>query len=136
VRGFARVADRRAFPLALEFSRPPVASRAVVLGNAAQALHPIAGQGFNLGLRDAYELTRTLREAPPEGIGSPAMLAAYAARRRSDRWAGIGFTHGLVHLFGTDVPLIRWPRGLALSLLDALPPAKRAFTRAMLHGLR
>ncbi len=136
VRGFVRVEDRRAFPLALEFARPAVARRTVVLGNAAQTLHPIAGQGFNLGLRDAFELARTLREVPREAVGAPATLAEYAARRRSDRWGGIGFTHGLVHLFGTDLPFVRWPRGLALALLDTLPPAKRAFTRAMLHGLR
>ena len=62
------------------------------------------------------------------------MLARYARGRRTDRMAGIAFTHGLVSLFGNDLPLVRWPRGLALTLLDALPPAKRAFTRAMLFG--
>jgi 2-octaprenyl-6-methoxyphenol hydroxylase len=72
----------------------------------------------------------------PEGIGTTTMLADYRARRRTDRMAGIMFTHGLVHLFGTDVPLVRWPRGMALALLDVLPPVKRAFTRAMLFGLR
>ncbi len=60
----------------------------------------------------------------------------YAARRRTDRWAGIAFTHGLVGVFGNDLPLLRWPRGLALTLLDTLPVAKRAFTRAMMFGLR
>jgi 2-octaprenyl-6-methoxyphenol hydroxylase len=136
VRGFARVAERRTFPLALEVSRPVVTARAVVLGNAAQTLHPVAGQGFNVGLRDAYELAQAIVASPRDAIGSPAMLAAYAARRRNDRAAGIAFTHGLVHLFGTDLPFVRWPRGMALALLDALPPAKRAFTRAMMFGLR
>jgi len=64
------------------------------------------------------------------------MLARHARGRRTDRWAGIAFTHGLVNLFGNDLALFRWPRGLALTLLDALPPAKRAFTRAMLFGMR
>jgi 2-polyprenyl-6-methoxyphenol hydroxylase-like FAD-dependent oxidoreductase len=50
--------------------------------------------------------------------------------------AGIALTHGLVRLFGNDLPFVRWPRGLALTLLDAVPPAKRAFTRAMLFGIR
>ncbi len=136
VQGFARVADRRVFPLALETSRPVVGTRTVVLGNAAQALHPVAGQGFNLGLRDAYELAQAILRLPPDGIGTTTMLADYAARRRTDRQAGILFTHGLVHLFGTDFPLVRWPRGIALALLDVLPPVKRAFTRAMLFGLR
>jgi 2-octaprenyl-6-methoxyphenol hydroxylase len=136
VRGFVRVAERRTFPLALEISRPVVTARAVVLGNAAQMLHPVAGQGFNLGLRDAFELAQAIIAGPREAIGSPAMLAGYASGRRNDRMAGIAFTHGLVHLFGTDVPIVRWPRGMALALLDALPPVKRAFTRAMMFGLR
>ena len=62
------------------------------------------------------------------------MLSDYAARRRVDRYAGIAFTHGLTQLFASQSPLLRWPRGLALTLLDALPPAKKAFTRAMLYG--
>ena len=64
------------------------------------------------------------------------MLDRYARARRSDRLAGIAFTHGLIALFGNDWPLLRWPRGVALTALDAIAPAKRAFTRAMLHGLR
>jgi len=136
VRGFSRVAGRRTFPLVLEFATPVVARRAVVLGNAAQTLHPVAGQGFNLGLRDAYGLAQAILASPREAIGSGAMLASFAAARRTDRAAGIAFTHGLVHLFGTDAAILRWPRGMALAVLDALPPAKRAFTRAMLFGLR
>jgi 2-octaprenyl-6-methoxyphenol hydroxylase len=136
VRGFARVEERRAFPLALEIARPVAARRAVVLGNAAQTLHPVAGQGFNLGLRDAFELARRVLDAPREAIGSPSMLERYASARRADRYAGIAFTHGLVHLFGNDRSIVRWPRGMALALLDIVPPAKRVFTRAMLHGLR
>ena len=137
---FVRVAGRRSFPLALEFAPTAVATRTVVLGNAAQALHPVAGQGFNMGLRDATELAQHVlecaRTCPRAELGGAAMLARYARDRRGDRWAGIGLTHGLVRLFGNDLPLLRWPRGLALTVLDTLPPAKRAFTRAMLFGLR
>jgi 2-octaprenyl-6-methoxyphenol hydroxylase len=64
------------------------------------------------------------------------MLARYRARRASDRRAGIAFTHGLVHLFGNDQPWLRVPRGVAMMMLDALPVAKRTFTRAMLFGMR
>ncbi len=131
-----RVEQRRAFPLVLEFARTTVGSRCVVLGNAAQTLHPVAGQGFNVGLRDAFELAQAVIDAPRESIGDPAMLERYARGRWPDRWAGIAFTHGLVNVFGNDRALLRWPRGLALTLLDALPPAKRAFTRTMLFGLR
>jgi len=135
VTGFAHVAGRRAFPLALERARPVVAARAAVIGNAAQQLHPVAGQGFNLGLRDAFELAQAILDVPRESIGSGAMLGAYAARRRIDRQAGIAFTHGLVRIFGNDVAPARWARGLGLALLDVVPPAKRAFARAMLHGV-
>ena len=135
VTGFAHAAGRRAFPLVLERARPVVTARAAVIGNAAQQLHPVAGQGFNLGLRDAWELARTILDAPRDAVGGGTMLAAYASRRRVDRGAGIAFTHGLVRIFGNDVPLARWSRGLALALLDVMPPAKRAFTRAMLHGM-
>jgi 2-octaprenyl-6-methoxyphenol hydroxylase len=131
---FVRAWQRKSFPLALAFTRPAVATRIATIGNASQTLHPIAGQGFNVGLRDAWELKRAIAAVPREEIGTPAMLAAYAARRRPDRWAGIAFTHGLVQLFGTDLPLVRWPRGIGLALLDAIPPLKRTFTRAMLHG--
>jgi 2-octaprenyl-6-methoxyphenol hydroxylase len=134
--GFSRVTDRRTFLLVLEFARDSTATRTVVVGNAAQMLHPVAGQGFNVGLRDAYELARAIVDVPRETIGDRSMLERYARHRRRDRWAGIAFTHGLVRIFGNDLAWVRWPRGLALTLLDALPPAKRAFARAMLFGVR
>jgi 2-octaprenyl-6-methoxyphenol hydroxylase len=132
---FTRVADRRSFPLVLEYAHDPTGARCVALGNAAQTLHPVAGQGFNVGLRDAYELGRIVLDTPPDAIGGRAMLDRYVRQRRPDRLAGVAFTHGLIGIFGNDTPLLRWPRGLALTLLDALPPAKRMFTRAMLFGL-
>jgi 2-octaprenyl-6-methoxyphenol hydroxylase len=134
VTGFTRVGERRSFPLVLEYARTTTMPHVVAIGNAAQALHPIAGQGFNLGVRDAYELARVLREAPREALGQRATLARYARERAMDRRAGIAFTNGLVHLFGGS--LLRWPRGLGLTVLDSLPPLKRAFTRAMLYGWR
>jgi 2-octaprenyl-6-methoxyphenol hydroxylase len=133
--GFARVADRRSFPLVLEYAHEPAAMRSVALGNAAQTLHPVAGQGFNIGLRDAFELGQIIVDTPRDALGDRAMLRRYTRQRRPDRMAGVAFTHGLVSVFGNDLALARWPRGLALALLDALPPAKRAFTRAMLFGL-
>lgn len=133
---FERVADRRVFPLQLNYARSVVGERIALLGNAAQALHPVAGQGFNLGMRDAYELAQELLAAPREAIGSRARLAAYARRRRGDRVAGIAFTHALLGIFGSDAPLLRWPRGLALTMLDASPAVKRAFARAMSFGMR
>jgi 2-octaprenyl-6-methoxyphenol hydroxylase len=133
--GFLEVAERRAFPLALEFAREPAGTRWVALGNAAQTLHPVAGQGFNVGLRDAWELAEIILDTSRETLGDSAMLDRYLRSRRTDRMAGIAFTHGLLRVFGNDLPSVRWPRGLALTLLDAVPAAKRAFTHAMLFGL-
>jgi 2-octaprenyl-6-methoxyphenol hydroxylase len=133
---FTRVADRRAFPLSLEFAAEPASARSIVLGNAAQTLHPVAGQGFNMGLRDARELGEIVRDTPRASLGDRSMVDRYVRARRVDRAAGIAFTHGLVTLFGNDNAIASWPRGLALTLLGAVPPAKRAFTRAMLFGMR
>ncbi len=132
---FTGVAERRSFPLALEYARPAAANRCVLVGNAAQALHPVAGQGFNLGLRDAYELAQAINATPASELGGHAFIARHGARRGVDRHAGIAFTHGLAHLFASPSGFLRWPRGMGLALLDAIPPAKRAFTRAMLFGL-
>ncbi len=133
--GFLKSEDRRTFPLSLEFAGTVIGSRTVLLGNAAQALHPVAGQGFNLGVRDAYELAQVLHATPRDRLGATRSLSAYARRRLADRWSGIALTHGLLGVFGSDAALLRWPRGLALTLLDSLPPLKRIFTYAMLYGL-
>jgi 2-octaprenyl-6-methoxyphenol hydroxylase len=135
VGGFSRSEDRRTFPLVLEFAGAVVGARTVLLGNAAQALHPVAGQGFNLGVRDAYELAQALLETPRDCLGAADCLSAYARHRLGDRWTAIALTHGLLNVFGSDAAALRWPRGLALTLLDALPPLKRIFTRAMLYGV-
>jgi len=136
VDGFVRAEARRTFPLSLEQARPTVAARAVVIGNAAQQLHPVAGQGLNLGLRDAYELAQLILDTPRDALGAPAMLARHARGRRVDRGAGIAFTHGLLRIFGGDHAALQWPRGIALALMESTPPLKRAFTRSMLFGLR
>ena len=135
VRGFTRIESRRTFPLSLEFARPASTSRIVLIGNAAQALHPIAGQGFNLGVRDAFELGQAINQCSPATLGDRDMIARYTASRRVDRVAGIAFTHGLTRIFTSELAFVRWPRGLALTMLDAIPSVKKAFTRAMLFGL-
>lgn len=136
VRGFSKVGERRAFPLTLEFARRTTAPRVAVIGNAAQALHPIAGQGFNLGLRDAIRLAAVIIDTPREALGGTAMLERYRRDRSRDRRVGIALTHGLVKLFGNDLPWLRIPRGVGLMMLDATPLAKRGFARAMLFGMR
>ena len=126
---------RRTFPLVLEYAKPAALQRVAMLGNAAQTLHPVAGQGFNMGLRDAFELARVVIDTPRDAIGTRAMVERYLRKRRPDRVAGIAFTHGLTRMFGSGLPLFAWPRGVGLAALDALPIGKRAFTRAMLYGV-
>jgi 2-octaprenyl-6-methoxyphenol hydroxylase len=131
---FLSVSGRARFPLSLRYAEDPVVGRIVLLGNAAQALHPIAGQGFNLGLRDAWDLADVVRREAGDDIGAPSVLARYRALRATDRKAGIAFTDSLVRMFSNDMPALRWVRGGGLALLDTLPRAKRAFVRRMIFG--
>lgn len=131
---FSAATPRHVFPLGLRYRRHPVGPRCVWLGNAAQTLHPVAGQGFNLALRDVYDLARTLADA--RDPGDPAVLARYAAARRLDRRSTIGFTDSLVRLFSNDWPLLREGRGLALCALDLLPPLRGFVARRMMFGAR
>jgi len=120
------------FPLALRFAREVTGTRVVLVGNAAQTLHPVAAQGFNLGLRDAYELARALA-----GVADPRRaLATYRRTRRIDRSGGMLLTDMLVRTFGVGLPGAGAARGLALAVLDALPPAKRFVMRRMIFGAR
>ncbi len=131
---FSAVRDRHVFPLGLRYRVSPVGERCVWLGNAAQTLHPVAGQGFNLALRDVMALAQTLAgQADP---GQPEVLARYAAARRIDRQGVIGLTDGLVRLFSNDLPVLREGRGLALLALDLLPPLRGFLARRMMYGMR
>ncbi len=133
---FEAASSRASFPLTLKVAGSLPVSRAVVLGNAAQTLHPVAGQGFNLGLRDAWELSTAINAAASEEIGAASMLAAFAARRRVDRAGGIWFTDILVRLFSNDIGPLRVVRGMGLALLGAVPPAKDFVVRRMTFGAR
>jgi 2-octaprenyl-6-methoxyphenol hydroxylase len=112
------------------------APRTITLGNAAQMLHPVAGQGLNLGLRDAWELAGTLRNGERGEIGTPRQLQVYHARRRIDRGGGVWFTDTLVRLFSNDVAPLRFARGLGLAALGAVPPARDFVLRRMTFGTR
>ncbi len=131
---FISIEARGHFPLSLRYAADPVLPRAVMLGNAAQALHPIAGQGFNLGLRDAWELGETLLLHAALDPGGNECLSGFRAMRRPDRLRGIALTHSLVKIFSNDIAVLRATRGAALSLLDLVPPAKRAFMQRMIFG--
>ncbi|MDE2366394.1 MAG: FAD-dependent monooxygenase, partial [Betaproteobacteria bacterium] len=132
---FLEAGQRSGFPLTLKYADPVTAGRVVLVGNAAQTLHPVAGQGFNLGLRDAWELAEEIIASPVD-IGSPAMLARYRDRRRMDSGAGRMFTDSLVRLFSNDNPVLDAMRSMGLSVLDCLPQAKRFVARRMMFGAR
>lgn len=128
---FMRVGARAAYPLALTRSDATHADRLVLIGNAAQALHPVAAQGFNLGLRDAATLAEALVAAKAQGedIGAGAVLGRFAAARAADRRGVTYFTDGLVRLFTSDWPGAGLLRDLGLLAFDLAPPAKRALSR-------
>jgi 2-octaprenyl-6-methoxyphenol hydroxylase len=126
---FTRVGRRQAYPLALTRAARLTAPRAAVLGNAAQSLHPVAGQGFNLALRDVAMLAELLAEAPDGDPGAAELLARYAEWRGPDREAVIRFTDGLVRGFGLDLTPARSARGKGLFAFDLLRPVKHAFAR-------
>ena len=131
---FLTAGPRASFPLRLRAVNTPIASRTAIIGNAAQALHPIAGQGLNLGLRDAAELAAQVRATAPHALGEAAMLRDYRDARRRDATRGIAFTDLLVSLFADGRRLPTWGRGFALLALDLLPPARRLFAERMMHG--
>ena len=133
---FLQAGPRKAFPLKLAYVGSEAADRVVRIGNAAQTLHPVAGQGFNIGLRDAWELAALCGDTPIDEIGSAAMLAVYARGRRVDVLGGVGFTDFLVRVFSNDIGPLRHARGLGLLALEVLPPLKSFVARRMMFGAR
>jgi 2-octaprenyl-6-methoxyphenol hydroxylase len=122
---FLAVGPRVVFPLSLRRGAVSPQPGVLSVGNAAQALHPVAGQGLNLGLRDAWELAHMLLDAPKEDIGAAHLAARYARARRLDRYSGIGFTDFLVGLFSNSLPPLAAARGAGLAILrrGAFSPA-------------
>jgi 2-octaprenyl-6-methoxyphenol hydroxylase len=128
------VTPRYRFPLGLRYRETIVGPRQVWLGNAAQTLHPVAGQGYNLALRDIRDLSRSLAGATD--VGAAETLAHYTARRRLDRRSTIGFTDSLVRLFSNDNSLLGHARGAGLLALDLLPPLRGFVADRMMFGAR
>lgn len=124
-------APRHAFPLILIRAEKMVAGRAVLIGNAAHQLHPVGGQGFNLGLRDVAQLAEILqhRHAQSQDIGAGDFLADYAAARQRDHDRVIGFTDSVVQIFSNAHWPISTVRNAGLTLLDQIPAAKNRLTR-------
>ncbi|WP_423370253.1 UbiH/UbiF/VisC/COQ6 family ubiquinone biosynthesis hydroxylase [Burkholderia sp. LMG 32019] len=129
---FVAIAGRASFPLGLNAAQTLVNGRVAIVGNAAQTLHPVAGQGLNLGLRDAHTLVDTLSA---QGFEATA-LATFNARRALDRRFTIGATDTLARLFTIDSGPLPLLRGAALTALEFVPPLKKAIARQMMFGQR
>jgi 2-octaprenyl-6-methoxyphenol hydroxylase len=128
---FTRVGRRNAFALQLLQAQESVRPGLALIGNAAHTLHPIAGQGFNLGLRDVAALVDIVLGARSKGrdIGELAELRRYADWRRADQRRVALFTDSMVRLFGQPLPPVAWLRDAGMLALDVCPPAKRWFGR-------
>lgn len=133
---FNAVTQRACYPLTLRYSATATAPGVITIGNAAQTLHPVAGQGLNLGLRDAWELAQLLRAIPAQALANQEATRAYRVRRRFDRNATVAATHGLVRLFSNDFFLFNVLRGAGMTLLGNLAPARDLLARRMIFGIR
>jgi 2-octaprenyl-6-methoxyphenol hydroxylase len=134
---FLKVGRRVPYPLSLTRAERTSTERCVIVGNAAQGLHPVAGMGFNLGLRDiasVAELIAEHRHEPYFDPGASSLLAEYDAWRAADRAGVIAFTDGLVRMFASPSSVVRRLRNIGLLAFDLLPPAKAAMSRLSAGG--
>ena len=133
---FLKVGRRVPYPLSLTQSDRTSAPRCVIIGNAAQGLHPVAGMGFNLGLRDAASLAELIAESTRSDAdpGHVKLLREYDAWRSADRGGVIAFTDGLVRMFSNPLSVVARLRNFGLLAFDLLPPAKSALSRLSTGG--
>lgn len=136
---FLAVEKRMSFPLKLSTLKPSVALHLAslhlaIIGNAAQTMHPVAGQGFNVGMRDAWTLANLIINAPQSQLGSANMLLRYSQQRSRDTRGGILFTDLLVNVFNNDLIGLQAMRGMGLGLLELIKPAKNMLVSKMSFG--
>ncbi len=128
---FSLTAPRRSFPLSLIRATSMYSERVVIIGNAVHQLHPVAGQGFNLGLRDVVQLAEMLLNEAQKGgdIGAQALLEQYAQQRQKDHDTVVNFTDSVVKLFSNQWLSLAVARNSGLALLDIIPGAKKQLAR-------
>ncbi len=131
---FLSVEKRMAFPLKMSQLQTADAEHLVVIGNAAQTMHPVAGQGFNVGLRDAESLAQYIATSAEAELGSTQMIEAYRASRQSDTKGGLLFTDFLVNIFSNNLLGVSGLRGTGLGLLDIVKPIKQHLVSKMSFG--
>ena len=133
---FSRVGRRAAYPLALSKALRLIAERGVLVGNAAHGLHPVAAQGFNLGMRDIAALCDCIADARSENqaadIGDRDILRRYSDWRRHDQGKLVRMTDGIVRLFGSSRPSLRFARDIGMIGFDLLPGVRSLFARHMM----
>jgi len=124
--------ERMLFPLQRQYAEHYVAPRIALVGDASHVIHPLAGQGVNLGLKDVRELADTLLEARRQqrDIGSLPVLRRYERARKGDNMAMMLAMDGFKALFGSPVAPLRWARNFGLNLVDAAQPVKNQIMRA------
>jgi len=128
---FSRAGQRAAYPLALTRVSQPVVQRVALIGNAAHTVHPVAGQGFNLGLRDVATLAQVVVDARRAGkdVGLLDVLASYASWRQRDNKRVASFTDGLIKMFSNEYLPLAVVRNLGLTFVDYFPALKRTFIK-------
>lgn len=133
---FLQVRERSSFPLVLAWAPDAVSAHRIMIGNAAHVMHPVAGQGFNLGLRDAWELAVQIRATDRQALGSEVMLRRFASMRAFDVSASMWFTDRLVRLFTRADPVLHHARGAGLAILQQFAPFRHFVARRMMFGAR
>lgn len=125
------VGERSAYPLSLVHAQNYIGTRMALIADAAHGIHPIAGQGLNLGFRDVKEIAALVIGAHEQGqdIGVQDLLETYQRRRRPDNMAMVAFTDGLVRLFSNNFPPLRLARRIGLKAVSKIPAAKRFFMK-------
>lgn len=127
------VGERHVFPLTMRYAKQWVQGRIVLMGDAAHTIHPLAGLGMNLGLKDAAYLI-TLLSASQEQFASTRILRQYERSRKADAQKHIAMMQGLKELFEGNHPLKKLVRGVGLSLVDNLGPIKHLFAKEAVGG--
>ncbi len=134
---FDVLSDFKGYALYQSVDPAPVQGRIINVGNAAQTLHPVAGQGLNLGLRDVATLAHCLRDWMAQSSRDPARsLAIYANLRQYDRTVTVNLTRTMSSIFTTRLPVVEHGAGLALLALDTLPALRAPLARHLMQGLR
>lgn len=129
---FSKVGTRVAYPLGLSKANGLIVNRGVLIGNAAHGLHPVAAQGFNLGLRDVAALSDCISESRVNGgidPGDAGVLEEYASWRRADQGKLVHFTDGIVRLFGSRLPAVRTLRNVGMLGFDVIPGVRTLFAK-------